>query len=407
MSKVTVTMSIDGLTLPLVNALLSAAQQMEKCVGGSELKVTLENHIAAPDSWRNNLPLERRPLGELLQTLWHHQGFNSEIGQPIRELLGMEPAGRMTAAQVDAAKRWAAPLGAPLGEERAKGRAEAYAMIYNLSVDTFCERFVGSHAVGDTGDYEEHWDGKALREFLRCDDAAWRLTDEAEGMIYERAGLLIEAKEWHAKVMAHPTVALMYAIAQGNFDAELATNEARNIISGLTPLPVGGQGKIVGYVSPQALDLRPGESDAISGDMTKYRTVPVCVAGAQPESNAWRGALVDALVVACIYRAEHDADPRKAIRDLLDWERTLALDPEISADARALRDSVSQDTTRLDFIEKHRHGLVGEYEGPWDVIDYGNGDETPEELQGVERTIGTGNTIREAIDAARAHGASA
>jgi len=57
------------------------------------------------------------------------------------------------------------------------------------------------------------------------------------------------------------------------------------------------------------------------------------------ELVAWRDAIIDALVIAHIYRAEHDDDPRKALHDLLAWEVSVALDPLVSADARALRDA--------------------------------------------------------------------
>lgn len=51
--------------------------------------------------------------------------------------------------------------------------------------------------------------------------------------------------------------------------------------------------------------------------------------------SAWREAVIDALVVAGIYRAEYETNPRKALNDLLAWEGNVALDPKVSAESRA------------------------------------------------------------------------
>ncbi|MHB8413894.1 MAG: hypothetical protein ACYDB1_00670 [Acidiferrobacteraceae bacterium] len=58
--------------------------------------------------------------------------------------------------------------------------------------------------------------------------------------------------------------------------------------------------------------------------------------GASAPDDAWKAAVIDALIVACIYRAEHDADPRLAINELIAWEQEMALDPAISKEARDL-----------------------------------------------------------------------
>ncbi len=54
------------------------------------------------------------------------------------------------------------------------------------------------------------------------------------------------------------------------------------------------------------------------------------------ELRRWRDAVIDQLVVAHIYNDTHDADPRKAIRDLLEWTSSVALDPLVCYEARAL-----------------------------------------------------------------------
>ena len=51
---------------------------------------------------------ERMPpdtFAALCFTLWHHQGGSSTIGQQVRPLLGLGPYERMTAEQIEAAKR--------------------------------------------------------------------------------------------------------------------------------------------------------------------------------------------------------------------------------------------------------------------------------------------------------------
>lgn len=44
--------------------------------------------------------------GALLWVLWHHQGGNSPVGQPIRTVLGIGRFDRLTDDQVADAKRW-------------------------------------------------------------------------------------------------------------------------------------------------------------------------------------------------------------------------------------------------------------------------------------------------------------
>lgn len=54
------------------------------------------------------------------------------------------------------------------------------------------------------------------------------------------------------------------------------------------------------------------------------------------KAEQFREAVIDALVVSCIYVEEHDTNPRKAINDLICWEQKIALDPAVSSNARAL-----------------------------------------------------------------------
>lgn len=54
------------------------------------------------------------------------------------------------------------------------------------------------------------------------------------------------------------------------------------------------------------------------------------------ELRKWKSAVIDALVVSWAYRASHESDPRAAIHALISIECEYALDPRISAEARAL-----------------------------------------------------------------------
>lgn len=53
--------------------------------------------------------------------------------------------------------------------------------------------------------------------------------------------------------------------------------------------------------------------------------------------RAWEQAVTNALVVAEIYEARHDADPRQAVHELCVWEGKIAVDPAVSSDARDLQ----------------------------------------------------------------------
>lgn len=48
-------------------------------------------------------------------------------------------------------------------------------------------------------------------------------------------------------------------------------------------------------------------------------------------------ALIDELVICGIYTREHDTNPRKALLDVIHWHVSVALDPAVSSEARALQ----------------------------------------------------------------------
>lgn len=54
-------------------------------------------------------------------------------------------------------------------------------------------------------------------------------------------------------------------------------------------------------------------------------------------NKLFREAVIDELVVAHIYTKEHDGDPRKAIKDAIDWNVEVALDWRVSNSAAAVR----------------------------------------------------------------------
>lgn len=56
----------------------------------------------------------------------------------------------------------------------------------------------------------------------------------------------------------------------------------------------------------------------------------------QLNNNPWKEAVIDKLIVCCIYSDKHDDDARKAVHDLIAYEVTLALDPQVSEDADIL-----------------------------------------------------------------------
>ncbi len=53
-------------------------------------------------------------------------------------------------------------------------------------------------------------------------------------------------------------------------------------------------------------------------------------------SNPWKLAVIDQLVIAHILTAEHESDPLKAIQDLLAYHTEIAVDPRVSGAAAGL-----------------------------------------------------------------------
>ena len=49
-----------------------------------------------------------------------------------------------------------------------------------------------------------------------------------------------------------------------------------------------------------------------------------------PQHNPWKEILLDALVCNFLLEKEHENDPKKALNDLIAWEKQLATDPLIN-----------------------------------------------------------------------------
>ena len=53
-------------------------------------------------------------------------------------------------------------------------------------------------------------------------------------------------------------------------------------------------------------------------------------------TNEWKEEVINELVVAHIYKGEHETNPRKAIQDIISWNCEAALDPKVSQAAHDL-----------------------------------------------------------------------
>lgn len=70
--------------------------------------------------------------------------------------------------------------------------------------------------------------------------------------------------------------------------------------------------------------------------------------------------VIDGLTCAGILTAEHEADPRKALSDLIGWEVAVALDPRVSPDAaklvyEAVATARKADAQELEELAKRLH----------------------------------------------------
>ena len=67
------------------------------------------------------------------------------------------------------------------------------------------------------------------------------------------------------------------------------------------------------------------------------REIDRVMAEPQPDADGpWKSAVIDQLVIAHIFTAEHESDPLKAIQDLLAYHTEIAVDPRVSGAAATL-----------------------------------------------------------------------
>jgi hypothetical protein len=92
-------------------------EQMFMC-GGTVVRLSPEQAAVLEQAVQETgEPIEERheftdsARAALLWVLWHHQGGNSPVGQPLRFALGMGAHDRLSDHQIDEAKRWAARRG--------------------------------------------------------------------------------------------------------------------------------------------------------------------------------------------------------------------------------------------------------------------------------------------------------
>lgn len=55
------------------------------------------------------------------------------------------------------------------------------------------------------------------------------------------------------------------------------------------------------------------------------------------KQNPWKAAIIDELIVDCIYSKEHESGPRKALAEAIEWNVKVALDPTVSKEARDMQ----------------------------------------------------------------------
>lgn len=105
-------------------------------------------------------------------------------------------------------------------------------------------------------------------------------------------------------------------------------------------------------------EIKPGEA---LGKIARYivdleadrdRASDAC-ASVQRERDAWKGALIDELVMCHIYTQDHEIDPKRALNDAIVWHVKAALDPALSSDAEALIEKGRQEVLR-DAVELAR-----------------------------------------------------
>jgi hypothetical protein len=81
--------------------------------------------------------------------------------------------------------------------------------------------------------------------------------------------------------------------------------------------------------------LLPALKGTSQGEAVEF-AIKVMKERVEPES--WKTAVLDAVAVSCL-EARSDETPHKILQRLLQWESDIALDPRVSAQASALKDT--------------------------------------------------------------------
>ena len=57
--------------------------------------------------------------------------------------------------------------------------------------------------------------------------------------------------------------------------------------------------------------------------------------------SKWKDAIIDACVVSWVLKKEHENNPKLAVNDLCVWCHSVALDPKVSSEAKALHGRIA------------------------------------------------------------------
>lgn len=68
---------------------------------------------------------------------------------------------------------------------RQLGRQEAARTLLERNPEDFCDEFMGSHAIGDTGDYSTHWKEDKVRKLLGAEDVN-NLVEHLDNLTFEQ-----------------------------------------------------------------------------------------------------------------------------------------------------------------------------------------------------------------------------
>ena len=59
-------------------------------------------------------------------------------------------------------------------------------------------------------------------------------------------------------------------------------------------------------------------------------------------TSKWKDAIIDACVVSWVLKKEHENNPKLAVNDLCVWCHSVALDPKVSSEAKALHGRIAE-----------------------------------------------------------------